>query len=83
MIAATAMVPTPPITTENTGPTFGNGTRLERAKFIRRPDEEAVERGHTPAHVIGRRDLHQGRPDNDADVVAHPEDEEHGEGQWK
>ena len=69
-VSATAIVAAPPTTiAAGALPPCGRHARLEFAELVRRTDEQRIDRAHAPEHVVGRTQLHERQPHDDADDV--------------
>ena len=70
--------PMPPATTATTGPrSLAATARFQAANLVARADEHLVHGGDAPAHRIGSDRLHERVPDDDADVVEGPDQDQH------
>src|SRR5437867_10873633 len=54
-----------------------NQAGFKSAKLIRCSNEQRVQGGNTPAHVVGCEHLNQSRANDDAEVIARAQQEEH------
>ena len=61
----------------------GDKAGAEVAEFVRRADEEHVDRAHAAAHVIGRAELDDGGAHEDADHVRRAHHDKRGDRQRK
>jgi hypothetical protein len=82
--AATTQVPTPPSTTEPTGPSQRRGgARFKFAQLVAGADEDRVDGADAAAHVVGRLQLHQGLADDHAHHVGRAAHGQHQQRQPK